>query len=143
MTVLKYLTLLTCFFGLVGCTLPPEPGPYPTTGAQCKAQYSAGLARARGSAASSYNGTKGSLIGSALGRGIVKGMLENRYKDCLSRVGVDPSAAQSVAATSDTAAQQGSTRVVRRPKGSPGLSSPGCPPNFRGMYRGESYCYVN
>ena len=74
---------------VTGCALPPEGGRVPTSPQECRAQYD--QARARGRVYQPPQQTRGGLIGNAIGKGIASGMIEQRYKRCLTDLGVAPS----------------------------------------------------
>jgi hypothetical protein len=69
-------------FVLSGCAVGSIE-PIPTTAVGCKQQYDEARARASGP---SFSTSTADVIGTAIGRGIAKGIVESRYQRCLATV---------------------------------------------------------
>lgn len=107
-------SLIIC--GIAAGCVPVAEAPPPTTPEQCLAKFQADR---RASSGHTSVRTRGELIGTAIGKGIVSGMIENRYKKCLISVGVAPETVATASGRRDARAQSASAPLQTQAHASP------------------------
>jgi|GEM_PF-1807745 len=132
-------------FALFGCAeqdVLKYQGRPAQTALECEAAYQA--ARKDQASTPAYANSGASLLGAAIGRGIVHGMTDSHFKACLARVAsIDPlaSAASPPAVAAPVgAAPDGVAQSVTVTKPAP---TPGCVPGGGVMQGGTGYCIGN